>query len=129
MSDAEFTGRLITARLVGEGSSAVAEVTVLPDTVTEPECDELLGEVSRVIRRISPRVAIGCGRMRHISSAMLGTLIRIRNRARENGGGMVLFALPPEIQSVIALTRLDAVFPIADSTADAIERLGAGPDA
>ncbi|MEM1185674.1 MAG: STAS domain-containing protein [Planctomycetota bacterium] len=126
MSD--FDGRLVLARRVSAGNVDTAEATIRPDAITEPECTELLIELTEVIRTISPRVAIGCGRLSHVSSAVLGTMIRVRNRAREKGGGICLFALPPEVQSVISLTRLDSVFPIADTGADAVALLAKAGD-
>jgi len=104
-------------------ASGTAVVTFRTDSVTEPECDRFLDEITVVIRSVSPRVAIGCGRLGHISSAMLGTLIRVRNRVREADGAMVLFDLPETIRSVIALTRLDAVFDLAETRGEAVAML------
>ena len=121
----DYTGTLITATRATAGT---ALVVIVPSSIAESDCDTLLDEVTRVIQDIEPRIAIDCGNLGHISSAMLGTLLRIRNRADTNGGAMALFALPDEVKSVIQLTRLDAVFMIADAWDDALARLARSAD-
>ncbi len=121
-----FVGPALEAYDAGGG---VAHCILTQQTISEPECEALLADLTRAMRTIGPRLAVDCIRVEHVSSAMLGTLVRVRTRVKEEGGAVALFDLPKAIREVITLTRLDAIFPVADNLQGAIAALTrlAGP--
>ncbi|MEM7754580.1 MAG: STAS domain-containing protein [Planctomycetota bacterium] len=124
MSD--YKGRLIEVERVPGRQGDIAQILILPAAIIEADCEPLLIEITEALRTVSPRLAIDFRRLGHVSSAMLGVLVRVKNRAAEAGGAIALFDLPEEIMTVMSLTRLDAIFPIAGDAADAIALLEAG---
>lgn len=106
-----------------DAGGCVAHCILTQQTISEPECEALLADLTRAIRTIGPGLAVDCVRVEHVTSAMLGTLVRARARAREGGGAVALFDLPGPIRDVVTLTRLDAIFPVADTLEDAISAL------
>jgi anti-anti-sigma factor len=113
-----FVGQALEAYDAGGG---VAHCILTQQTISEPECEALLADLTRAMRVIGPRLVVDCIRVEHVSSAMLGTLVRVRTRVKEEGGALALFDLPKQIKEVITLTRLDAIFPVADDLEGAIK--------
>jgi len=54
-----------------------------------------------------------------VDSTVLGTLIGANRRLLANDGALVLVCDNPNIRAILTLTRLDRVFDIFESTADA----------
>jgi anti-sigma B factor antagonist len=59
-------------------------------------------------------------RTAYIDSSGLGALVSISKRVREAGGELRLAALNEDLRSLFELTKLDTLFPIADTAADAL---------
>ena len=65
-------------------------------------------------------VVIDLSRVAILPSLALGGLVEIRHACGDRGQGMKLVGLQPQIRKVFSITRLDTIFPIADSVADAV---------
>ncbi len=112
-----------------------------------PQCGHLLWFVSRrvggvtVIQLIDNRVAImelldlldnavhdgvfgrlliNFGSLQQVSSAALGKLVKLMNHAAQVRGKLKLCALHPDLRHVFMITRLDRVFEIYETEADAM---------
>ncbi len=59
----------------------------------------------------------------HLSSAALGTLITINNRVRARSGQLRLSNIDPQIYEVFAITKLNKLFQIHPTVADAMRTL------
>ncbi len=59
-------------------------------------------------------------RTAYIDSSGLGALVSISKRVREAGGEMRLAGLNEDLRSLFELTKLDTLFPIAETAADAL---------
>ncbi len=55
----------------------------------------------------------------HLSSAVLSMLINLKNKITGNGGKLKLASIKPQIYEVFKITRLNEVFEIHASTAEA----------
>jgi anti-sigma B factor antagonist len=58
----------------------------------------------------------------YIDSSGLGALVSINRKVREQGGELRLAGLNEDLRSLFELTKLDTLFLIADSAAQALER-------
>lgn len=56
----------------------------------------------------------------YIDSSGLGALVSISKRVREAGGDLRLAGLNEDLRSLFELTKLDTLFPIAGSAAEAL---------
>ena len=83
---------------------------------------QLIGEeINRIIDGADePRLLINFEDVDHLSSAALGTLISVNNRIREKGGQLRLANIDPQIYEVFAITKLNKLFEIHETTGDAI---------
>lgn len=67
-----------------------------------------------------PKLLINFASVDHLTSAALGTLILISNKVRDRGGKLRLANIDPQIKEVFHITRLDQLFSIHPTTADAL---------
>ena len=61
--------------------------------------------------------------VKFLTSSALGLLIRIKKKAYENNGKILLCTIDPKIYQIFAITRLDKVFAIYDTQVQALESL------
>jgi anti-anti-sigma factor len=80
--------------------------------------EELLSLVESMAR---PRVLISFENVEHLSSAALAALITASNAIGARDGQLRLSDLSPQLLQVFTITRLDQLFVIHDSAADALE--------
>ena len=71
--------------------------------------DEILGLVDR---EANPKLLIDFSRVEHLSSAALGTLIKINNKIKQKGGQLRLSNIDPQIEEVFTITKLNKIFQI-----------------
>ncbi len=111
------------SRLIIEQSDDVARIRFLDRNILEEASIQQIGkEIGHVIDRSSnPRVLINFENVEHLSSAALGTLIAINNKIKQKGGQLRLSNIRSHIYEVFAITKLNKLFKIYDSVAEAIE--------
>jgi anti-sigma B factor antagonist len=68
-----------------------------------------------------PKLLISFANVDHLSSAALGTLITINNQVRARGGQMRLADIDPQIYEVFVITRLNKLFTIHETSAEAMK--------
>ncbi len=59
----------------------------------------------------------------YIDSSGLGVLVSLSKKIREQGGELRLAALNEDLRTLFELTKLDTLFKIADTRAQALEGL------
>ena len=67
----------------------------------------------------SPRLLVSFEHVEHLSSAALGMLITLNNCIKEADGSLCLAAIDGPILEVFKITKLDRIFQIRESIADA----------
>jgi len=72
----------------------------------------------------TPQILISFSNVEHLSSAALGTLITINNKVRRQGGELRLADIGPQIYEVFVITKLNKLFEIHDTSADALSSFG-----
>lgn len=66
------------------------------------------------------RLVLNFAQVSFINSSGLGRLVMAAKRAKENGGGIRIVSLSPELQELFAFTRLDAKIPTYASEDEAV---------
>lgn len=69
----------------------------------------------------TPKLVISFSNVDHLSSAALGTLITINNRVKNKAGQLRLSDIDPQIYEVFVITRLNKLFTIHETAAEAIK--------
>lgn len=70
--------------------------------------------------RDQPRLLLDFSPVDHLSSAALGMLINANNRIKQRNGQLRLANIKPQIFEVFRITKLDRLFKIFPSRADAL---------
>ncbi len=73
----------------------------------------------QITQRGIPYVIVDMGCSNYFSSLMLGVINSIGQSARTNGGGMVLCNASQEMETVLRVMKLDLLWPVVPSLADA----------
>ena len=82
---------------------------------------ELANELLRVLEQSEKKdVLLNLGRVEFIASAALNRLINFQKRVHAAGGKLKLCSLRPAVESVFAATRLNQVFDIQRTEAEAL---------
>jgi anti-anti-sigma factor len=71
----------------------------------------------------SPSLMVDMSGVELMTSAGVGTLIRLLHRVQSLGGGMVVFGCSDKVRQVIEVVMLAEIFRVSDSIEQARERL------
>lgn len=61
--------------------------------------------------------------VRNVNSSGLGSLITLFSRTRSAGGEFILAAVPANVRNLLHITRLDTVFSLKDTVAEALQSI------
>jgi anti-sigma B factor antagonist len=67
-----------------------------------------------------PKLLLDFGNVDHLSSAALGMLINVNNRVKQQSGQLRLSNIRPAIMEVFEITKLNKLFKILPTRADAL---------
>lgn len=105
-------GKVLITKLSVASISAMSAVEgisqLLREAVREHEPDYLIVDFSDV---------------RFFSSQMLGLLVDVWRRLRENGGAVVISGIDPQLTRVFRITNLDKLFSFYETTEKAISAI------
>lgn len=109
------------SRLRIQHDSGVTRVEFLDRNILDEANIQKIGEELATVTdgAGSPRLLISFANVDHLSSAALGMLITINNRIRSKGGQLRLADIDPQIYEVFVITRLNQLFDIHDTAAEA----------
>jgi anti-sigma B factor antagonist len=68
----------------------------------------------------APKILLDFSSVDHLSSAALGMLINANNKIREKSGQLRLTSIKPQIMEVFVITKLNKLFRILPSRAEAL---------
>ncbi|HXE52388.1 MAG TPA: STAS domain-containing protein [Tepidisphaeraceae bacterium] len=87
----------------------------------EANIAEIGNTLSALIDEVdNPKLLLDFGTVDHLSSAALGMLINANNRVREHSGQLRLTNIKPQILEVFVITKLNKLFKILPSRAEAL---------
>ncbi len=81
---------------------------------------ELKAMVQEGLDRGETRFLIDCSETGYIDSSGLGALVTLSKKVREQGGELRIAGLNDDLRSLFELTKLDTLFPIAPTPAEAL---------
>ena len=102
------------------------EITVVEflerNILDEAVIQQIGQEIGNLIdESVAPKLLLSFENVDHLSSAALGTLITINNKVRQKDGQLRLANIDPQIYEVFAITKLNKLFQIYDTTDEAIK--------
>ena len=117
-----------------ESNSRITVSTEGDVTVVELADRKILDEVSilhigeqlntLVADKLKPKLVVDFTNVAHLSSSALGMLITLHKNIRERDGKLSLCNIQPQIYEIFAITRLNDIFKISESRAEALTEMG-----
>jgi len=87
------------------------------DFQTSPE---LRSQLATVAEKQPPRILVDLAKVPYIDSSGLATFVELFQKMKRHGGKLVLFNLSQTVRSVFEIAKLDTIFHLAASEADAL---------
>ena len=114
-----------TSRLRIKKVGDVSQIEFIDRNILDEANIQQIGEeiTSIIESRPKPKLLISFANVDHLSSAALGTLITINNKVRTAGGQLRLADIDPQIYEVFVITKLNKLFQIHETAADALKSL------
>ena len=109
--------RLVVSQEKGITRIGFVDRNILDEAAIQQIGDEIAGIIEQAA---APKLLINFDNVEHLSSAALGTLININNQVRNRGGQLRLCGIDPQIYEVFVITKLNQLFQIHDTAADAM---------
>ncbi len=108
------------ASLQFQSTSLADGVVIRPEgEIDLSRSPELRARLRDELTRAPRRLVIDLGGVPYMDSSGVATLVEALQRARSAGCKLVLADLQPKVRSIFAISRLDTVFTIAATTAEA----------
>ncbi|VAX42042.1 hypothetical protein MNBD_PLANCTO03-1255 [hydrothermal vent metagenome] len=111
------------SRIRVKQAEGVTQIEFIDRNILDEANIQAIGEEIGTIIESSPKpkLLISFANVDHLSSAALGTLITINTKIRNKGGKLCLADIDPQIYEVFVITRLNQLFEIKESTAEALK--------
>ena len=104
----------------------LAIVSFEQPSITDARVIETLGKELLVLvdQQARRQIILDFGRVKFLSSRMLGTLISLYKKSAAIKGRVILCGLAPELMEVFKITRMDKVMEFAENQDKAMKLLG-----
>lgn len=112
-----------SVHLIADQIGHVLCVTVVGESITERESGILYDETDAQIDDRCTAIVVDLGNVMMMTSAGIGTLVRIHKRISERKGTLTVCGLSEELAELFKLTRMNKLFTIAQDRESAIAGL------
>ncbi len=110
-----------------EKSDSIAILKMAGRLVDKVEAVEISVEIEEELEEGTSQFIIDLQELEYMNSTGLNILINLMNKARNEGGEALVLGAPPRIQSLFAVTKLNSVFTMKDTMAEAKAHLNQMP--
>ena len=104
-----------------QGDIHVLEISGELDYHSSPELREKLTELTG---KQAPKILVNLGGVDYMDSSGIATFVEAFQKAKRYQGRLILAALTPTVRGVFEIAKLDSIFEITSTVAEAVERLG-----
>ena len=109
-------------QLTSQGDIHVLELSGELDYHSSPELREKLTELTV---KQAPKILVNLGDVDYMDSSGIATFVEAFQKAKRYQGRLILAALTPTVRGVFEIAKLDSIFEITPTVAEAVECLGA----
>ena len=93
--------------------------------IEKSQADGLIQDFEKLMADGENRYLMSLEGLEYVNSTGLNLLIGMFTQARNSGGELVIGGISPKVRKLMVMTKLDSIFRIYDSVADATEGLHA----
>ena len=112
-----------SVHLIADRIGSVLCVTVVGENISERESGILYDETDSQIDERCSAIVVDLRNVMMITSAGIGTLVRIHKRIAERKGTLTVCGLSEELAELFKLTRMDKLFSVSENRDSAIDGL------
>src|SRR6266545_3280323 len=106
--------------VVDERPNSIAVISWTGPTVLDASNADELRHRFQDVERSTARLVLDMSQVQFVDSSIIGALVGLLRRSHAAGGDVKLAALPPELETIFELTRLQRVFRILPSVDEAV---------
>jgi len=109
-------------QLTNQGDIQVLELSGELDYHSSPELREKLTELTA---KQAPKILVNLAGVDYMDSSGIATFVEAFQKSKRYQGRLILAALTPTVRGVFEIAKLDSIFEIATTVAEAVDSLGA----
>lgn len=113
-----------TAFVRAHDAGGVALATVLSERYAEHEGQAIESDLLAAAERCGHRLIVDLSKVLMLASAGIGSLIKVHQTCEGRGGKLAICNIDPNITQMLKIAKMDRLFVLADTPADAAKRLG-----
>ena len=103
--------------------SGLKLITITGRLIEKSQADGLIKEFEGLIEAGTNRYLMDLEGLEYVNSTGLNLLIGMFTSARNSGGELVIGGISPKVKKLMVMTKLDSIFKIYKSVAEASENL------
>ena len=96
-------------------------ITLSGRLIEKSQADDLIKELESLIESGTNRYLMSLEDLEYVNSTGLNLLIGMFTSARNSGGELVIGGISPKVKKLMVMTKLDSIFKIYHSVAEATE--------
>jgi len=104
-------------------NAGIEQVTLKGRLIEKSQAEGFMPEFEQLIANGSSKYLMQLEELEYVNSTGLNLLIGMFTSARNAGGELVIGGISPKVKKLMVMTKLDSIFKIYDSVADATEGL------
>lgn len=104
-----------------DDNTDVKLITLTGRLIEKSQADELIKDFEKLIEGGTNRYLMSLEGLEYVNSTGLNLLIGMFTTARNAGGELVIGGISPKVKKLMVMTKLDSIFKIYDSVAEATE--------
>lgn len=101
--------------------SNVKLITLTGRLIEKSQADDLIKEFENLVESGTNRYLMSLEGLEYVNSTGLNLLIGMFTTARNAGGELVIGGISPKVKKLMVMTKLDSIFKIYDTVAEAAE--------
>jgi len=94
------------------------------ELIDKHQAIDLIKSIDELLDTEKSKWAIDLSDLKYMNSSGLNVLIQILTKTRNHGGESVIFNVSKKVNELLVITKLNTLFKVADTKADALEKLG-----
>lgn len=98
-------------------------LTISGELIDKNQASDLMKAIDELLEQGKNKLVIDIENLKYMNSSGLNILIQLLSKTRTNGGESVIFNVNKKINELLVITKLNTLFKIADTKAEAIELL------
>ncbi len=98
-------------------------LTISGELIDKNQASDLMRAIDELLEQGKNKLVIDIENLKYMNSSGLNVLIQLLTKTRTNGGESVIFNVNKKINELLVITKLNTLFKIVDTKAEAIELL------